>query len=630
MRIVFILTLVIMVLTFTQNVNCQQHDSNHHHHHHQSKDYITQVFETLCNVGSSIIESVKQITYGVTEEADTVTYEFVEEAHQSDSDLHDADETITSLGNHGNLYRYDSNTDSRDRNRDDCNNIRHGIPKPDQYHENDVDDNANCRQDTVVPPALNCTSLPPALNCTSLPPALNCTSLPPALNCTSYPVFSDSVPNLPGISSCLNFTQYAGLIPIDELGSSLFYWTFTSETMSMGIPNTDSLIFWMNGGPGSSSMLGLFEELGPFYVDPTGNLQLRQYRWNANATVVFVDQPIGTGFSVKGPTAEYVNNRDTLIANWGIFLKGFLNIHPEYNNSNMYIAAESYGGVYGPLYAEYMLNNSYPLKGILIGNGYMDDYLLTKSYIQIAEVAGFVDVIDAQNLRGLLPQCKSQLEESPSTGSTCDNIYSIITTNTCNSTNDPNCTTTANSIGSFNVYSYNLYDRTGGNDYPNVTLMTAYLNRHDVQTAIHVAPTVYSIDSSGVYDALTNDSYVSTLPVYNRLLSNINQYEGLQVLLYNGKDDFICNHLGVEESILALSWPGSDGFKTTPRYVWNNNGTNAGYYKSYNNLQFLIINGASHMVPYTQPALSLLMLQTFINGDEFNLVEQTIKSNLLP
>ena len=40
---------------------------------------------------------------------------------------------------------------------------------------------------------------------------------------------------------------------------------------SEGDPLKDPLVIWTNGGPGASSMFGLFVELGPFYLDGTSH-----------------------------------------------------------------------------------------------------------------------------------------------------------------------------------------------------------------------------------------------------------------------------------------------------------------------------------------------------------------------
>lgn len=46
---------------------------------------------------------------------------------------------------------------------------------------------------------------------------------------------------------------------------------------------------------GCSSSLALFGENGPLTVNDDLSLNVNPYSWNSNATVVWVDQPVGTG-----------------------------------------------------------------------------------------------------------------------------------------------------------------------------------------------------------------------------------------------------------------------------------------------------------------------------------------------
>lgn len=85
--------------------------------------------------------------------------------------------------------------------------------------------------------------------------------------------------------------------------SSLYFLLVESRSQS---PEEDPLVIWLNGGPGCSSMLGAYTELGPYFYkyNETGNttddkikMVYNEFAWNNNANVMFVDQPVGTGFS---------------------------------------------------------------------------------------------------------------------------------------------------------------------------------------------------------------------------------------------------------------------------------------------------------------------------------------------
>ncbi|XP_069955857.1 retinoid-inducible serine carboxypeptidase isoform X2 [Cherax quadricarinatus] len=101
------------------------------------------------------------------------------------------------------------------------------------------------------------------------------------------------------------------------------------------------LVLWLQGGPGASSTgIGNFLEIGP----QTLSLENRTNTWVKQVNLLFVDNPVGTGYSfVEDPALLASNN--TVIANDLVaFMKGFLAKVPEFQTVPLYIFAESYGG----------------------------------------------------------------------------------------------------------------------------------------------------------------------------------------------------------------------------------------------------------------------------------------------
>jgi carboxypeptidase C (cathepsin A) len=98
--------------------------------------------------------------------------------------------------------------------------------------------------------------------------------------------------------------MYAGTFQVaaTQQQNNLFYWLFKNTSL----PTNDQtpLVLWLNGGPGASSMFGLFLENGPLKVTKTGpgmddfSLGLApQGSWGDQVDILYVDQPAGTGFS---------------------------------------------------------------------------------------------------------------------------------------------------------------------------------------------------------------------------------------------------------------------------------------------------------------------------------------------
>ena len=94
-----------------------------------------------------------------------------------------------------------------------------------------------------------------------------------------------------------NYTHpiYSGYLNTDIVENKLFY----IFTPSQNSPSTDPLILWLNGGPGCSSLTGFLDEIGPFTSDLySGNFTYNPYSWNMNASLLFIEQPAGVGFSI--------------------------------------------------------------------------------------------------------------------------------------------------------------------------------------------------------------------------------------------------------------------------------------------------------------------------------------------
>ena len=101
----------------------------------------------------------------------------------------------------------------------------------------------------------------------------------------------------------------------------------------------DDLIFWTNGGPGCSSLEGLLEENGPFsWGIGTAKPVVNQYSWTNLSSLLYVEQPVGTGFSQGIPDAKDENDvAEQLVG----FFQQFLSVFSELENKNFYLTGES-------------------------------------------------------------------------------------------------------------------------------------------------------------------------------------------------------------------------------------------------------------------------------------------------
>lgn len=161
--------------------------------------------------------------------------------------------------------------------------------------------------------------------------------------------------------------QSSGLIDLGD-GDDMFYWLFKSRST----PTTDPLVFWLTGGPGCSSEMAVFYENGPFTINEDLSLKKNEFSWNNKANLVFIDQPLGTGFSRCTNPMHYARNEDMVSETFFNFLKAFYKKYPEFNKRPLYITGESYAGHYIPAISHYIINHptdEINFKGLAIGNG---------------------------------------------------------------------------------------------------------------------------------------------------------------------------------------------------------------------------------------------------------------------
>nr|GMC48199.1 Serine carboxypeptidase-like 17 [Ipomoea batatas] len=117
---------------------------------------------------------------------------------------------------------------------------------------------------------------------------------------------------LPGFKGPLPFHLETGYIGVGDV--QFFYYFIKSESN----PNSDPLMIWLSGGPGCSSLSGLIYEIGPITFVPVEyngsipELIINPYSWTKTASIIFLDLPVGTGFSYATiPPAKQSNTLQT-------------------------------------------------------------------------------------------------------------------------------------------------------------------------------------------------------------------------------------------------------------------------------------------------------------------------------
>jgi cathepsin A (carboxypeptidase C) len=188
-------------------------------------------------------------------------------------------------------------------------------------------------------------------------------------------------------SLCDSVDQIAGYFNLTTHDAHYFFWFFESRND----PANDPVILWMTGGPGCSSQVALFAENGPCKVNKLGlDTETNPYSWNNNASVIYIDQPAGTGFSYgKG----WDHDEDGVSADMYDFLQQFFQTYPQYSKLSFNVFGESFAGHYVPAVTHkiWANNQNLPsgaveinLKGVAVGNGLTDPYTQFAYYPEMA------------------------------------------------------------------------------------------------------------------------------------------------------------------------------------------------------------------------------------------------------
>jgi len=402
-----------------------------------------------------------------------------------------------------------------------------------------------------------------------------------------------------------NVTQYSGYLDNEEDDKHLFYWFFESRND----PKNDPVVLWLNGGPGCSSLTGLFMELGPSSINEKGEVVFNPSSWNENANVIFLDQPVNVGYSYSsGKVSNTVAAGKDVYALLTLFFKQF----PQYAKQSFHISGESYAGHYIPVFAAEILSHkkrNINLQSVLIGNGLTDGYTQYEYYRPMAcGDGGWPAVLNEQEcatMDNALPRCQSLIESCYKS----ESVWSCVPASIyCNNA----------LIGAYQRTGQNVYDvrkPCGDNPlcYNELDWISKFLNRQDVMDSLGVEVSKY--DSCN-FDINRNFLFAGDwMQPFHRLVPGI--LKEIPVLIYAGDADFICNWLGNLAWTNKLEWPGQAKYAKTELKDLKlaADGSKIGQVKSSGNFTFIRLHAGGHMVPYDQPAASLDMLDRWLDGE---------------
>lgn len=426
----------------------------------------------------------------------------------------------------------------------------------------------------------------------------------------------DEVLSLPGWAGPLPSRMWSGYL--NGTGGARIHYRFVESEAGADAP----IVSWHNGGPPCSSEIGGFLEVGPLSMGGDGVLRLWDSRWSRTAHLLILEVPPGVGYSyIPGAAMPYAIDDNTMAAHSHAALRSFFAAFPLFASaSGLWLAGESYAGVYVPMLAAAVLKDPVgimPLRGILVGNGAIatGDWYEGGLVQQRAQHAFNHGLVSPPTWAAISAACGANW---------------TLRSDACNA----QLAIMATEMGPLNSYNIEVTCAAGASAGASSALvdvrgpggaldagadpcsaadegLTAWMNTPAVQAALHVTDGAAALGAwaecaSGANVQYTRLPQDETQSVYPSLL------KALDVLIYNGDQDECIPYLQ------DVAWTARMGYDTKAAWApWFVNQEVAGYVTEFDaprRFTFATVKRAGHEVPMYQPERALAMLQRFVAG----------------
>ncbi|KAG1656513.1 Lysosomal protective protein [Nymphon striatum] len=421
----------------------------------------------------------------------------------------------------------------------------------------------------------------------------------------------DEIKNLPGLSIQPNFRHYSGYLKGYFENNYLHYWFVESQNNA----SVDPVVLWMNGGPGCSSLTGLLTEHGPYLLQKDGKtLHYNENSWNKVANVLYLESPVGVGFSYNKNKSYQTDDDRTTFDNF-FAVKSFFKKFPKFLKNEFYVTGESYGGMYVPLLTK-IISQKAPeinLKGFAIGNGLLDDVMNEISVYFYYYNHGFIGEKYMEKITKFCCNSSYNMKDCSVKDELCVNQLANIDIGVVNMYN-----VYAKCYHSSNDTSFSMIEADAtvlrhlrhGSVIPciDTSYVNKYMNQPSVRSAIHIPN---SLDVSwAVCSKEINFSYKRLYKSMKpQILYLVNK--NVRGMIYNGDFDTACNFLGDEWFFDSLDLELKSMLK-----FYNYNNQVAGYTKAYESLRYVTVKGAGHMVPTDQPEIAFRIFNYFLKNKD--------------
>ncbi|KAK4757261.1 hypothetical protein SAY87_007388 [Trapa incisa] len=425
------------------------------------------------------------------------------------------------------------------------------------------------------------------------------------------------VKELPGYDGELPFyleTGYVGVGDLDE--SQLFYYFVESQRT----PSQDPLMLWLTGGPGCSVLSAFLYESGPVeftYVGYKGgmpSLHLNPNTWTKAMSIIYVDAPIGTGFSYSTTAENYATDDYKSSEQIYEFLRKWLLLHPQFLNNILYVGGDSYSGIPLPIIVQKILDgnnaelNPYlNLQGYALGNPKTDNYIDDNSRVPFAHRLTLIsdelykeakEACDGNYIYLNSTECVEYVEE----------IDEMILEINLMQVLEPVCkTASSRPVESLRGKRRSLEENYEGflaaqsnpalwcRDY-NYVLSGIWANKREVREALGVREGTKAIWTRCNSTLAYTKTVTTTVPFHANLTKS-----AIKALIYSGDHDMSVTHIGTQNWIYSLNLTLYSSWRP-----WFVDGQIAGYTMEYISdygftLDYVTVKGAGHVAPEYKP-----------------------------
>ncbi|KAA8522752.1 hypothetical protein F0562_009086 [Nyssa sinensis] len=423
---------------------------------------------------------------------------------------------------------------------------------------------------------------------------------------------STIVTTLPGFSGDLPFVLETGYVGVGESEEvQLFYYFVQSQRT----PAQDPLLLWLSGGPGCSGLGALLYASGPLkinyeeYNGSTPTLHLNEYAWTQGANVIYIDAPVGTGFSYSTTTEGYYSDDYKSVADLYEFLSKWLLDHPDFASNNLYIGGESFSGIPVPMLVEKISDGikagHYPamnIQGYILVNPKTDTYIDDNARIPYAHG---LNLISPEIYEATKESCNGDYIDS--TNETClayiQTIDELLSQINLLNILEPSCAAVSLEPNNIKWNRRFLKEKSKDDilsspkssaywcrDYTYVPL-GVWANMKEVQEALNI--------TSGTVQFWKHCN--SSLNYTNVVTSSVEYHvnltsTGVRALIFSGDHDLSVPSLATQEWIASLNITLESSWR-----AWYIDGQTAGYVKKYSNdeysLTYATVKGAGHIAP---------------------------------